>query len=147
MSDRELRQAAIMAELATTMMHRHIAMRAENDREADVFRRLSDESMDHARRVAAGDRGLIASVDVRVSKDRYTEGGWTVGEIMESEMRDYAELLDAALQAERGAATFYHNAAIRAEQPAIRELFLTIAGEEKGHVRALEVLKQKRRAD
>lgn len=138
MSDNAIRKNAILGELATAAVHRFIAARCEELNTVHVLQRLSDESMNHAKRLAGEDPEFLELARTDLTDIYRTEGGWDVGDVLDSPCDTTRAMLQAALKAERGAAAFYRRALQEVESATLRELLLCIAREEDSHVLALE---------
>ena len=69
----------------------------------------------------------------------------TIQEIILESFETAEDALDFAVSEEEKAAVFYEELAGKSSQPAIRELLLAFAGEEKGHKRKLEEVKAGKR--
>jgi rubrerythrin len=133
----EILDFAIGEEQAAVDFYLHLAAQSKNQQTKKVFQEYAEEEMRHkANLLSVKESGSFKLADAKVRDLKIAE---YLVDVKPSTNMSYQDALILAMKKEKAAFRMYSKLAEKAEDPAVKTLFLTLAQEESKHKLAFEI--------
>jgi rubrerythrin len=133
----EILDFAIGEEQAAVDFYLHLAAQSKNQQTKKIFHEYAEEEMRHkANLLSIKEKGSFTLPDSKVKDLKIAE---FLVDVRPSVNMSYQEALILAMKKEKAAFRMYSKLAEKADDPQVRELFLSLAQEESKHKLAFEI--------